>query len=55
MKPEAMSTKANRVSGTMIRSFFVFVFLLASTGALIPLLRQKGDSASDISGGNPIT
>lgn len=50
-----MSTKANRVSGTLIRSFFVFVFLLASTGALIPLLRQKGDSASDISGGDPIT
>lgn len=44
-----------QIMSTLVKVFVVFVFLLSSTGALIPLLRQKGDSVSDVSGGDPIT
>ncbi len=49
------TVRTNKVSNALIRGFVVFVFLLASTGALIPLLRQKGGSVVDVSGGDPIT
>lgn len=42
-------------SSALGRVFVVFVFLLASTGALIPLLRQKGGSVSFVSVGDPVT
>lgn len=42
-------------SNALVRGFVVFVFLLASTGLMIPLLRQKGGSVSDVSAGDPVT
>jgi exopolysaccharide production protein ExoQ len=42
-------------SNALMRVFVVFVFLLASTGLLIPLLRQQGSAVSDVSAGDPVT
>ena len=42
-------------SDVLVRVFVVFVFLLASTGLLIPLLRQQGGAVTDVSAGDPVT
>lgn len=50
-----VNVEMNGISNVLNRSFVVFVFLLASTGALIPLLSQQNDVASGVSGGVLVT